>query len=97
MTKRKTPYKHPVSAHTRSGKPITNYVRGKGDKPTKSRRSRVVGESPLSSEFDVTVSYISTSEKIPVEAKNYIIAFGRGVELREKTEDPVRVKIRMVK
>jgi len=97
--KRKTPYEHPVISHFRKGKPVSNYRRGKGDQEIKQRKSRLVG-NPVSSLFayDVTVDYISSSEKVHVdEAKDYIKAFGQGIESREKTEEPKSVKIRMVK
>ena len=95
---RKSPYKHPVSAHTRSGKPVTNYVRGKGDQVIKQRSSRVVGGNPSSSPYDVTISYPSSSEKVHVDdAKDNVGAFDNSMVSREKTEVPMSVRMRMVK
>ena len=96
MSPRKSPYKHPVNSHVRSGKPVTNYVRGKGDQVIKPRSSRVVGDNPSSSPYDVTVNYVSSSEKIHVDAKDNVRAFDSGMVSREKTDTPMSVKIRMV-
>ncbi len=41
MPKRRSPIRHPVRGHTREGKPVEGYQRGKGTKPQ--GRSKVVG------------------------------------------------------
>lgn len=42
--RRKPPIRHKVRDHTREGKPVKNYQRGKGTKPRDHCRRRVVGE-----------------------------------------------------
>ena len=55
---RKSPYEHPVKAHTRKGRPVKRYRRGKGKKPLRVRRKRrVVTE----------VGVIKKVRRIPVE------------------------------
>ncbi|MBC8273605.1 MAG: hypothetical protein H8E40_01350 [Chloroflexi bacterium] len=95
--KRKTPYKHPVSAHTRSNKPVTNYVRGKGNQIIQQRRSRVVGETGYVGPFDITINYVSDSEQFSVEAKDYGGALTRGMENRDDVQRPSSINMRLFK
>lgn len=97
VSKRKTPYKHPVKTHKRRGKTVNKYERGKGDKVNKARRSRVVGGNPSSLEYAVTVTYIGSSEQLSVDARNYLGALDMGLENRDKIERPTSIRIRMVK
>ncbi len=98
MSPRKSPHEHGVNSHVRSGKPVQNYRRGKGDKPLRSpRRSRVVGNTPLEGPYNITVSYISTSERFSVDAKNYLGALDRGLEQRDSIERPKSIRMKLVK
>jgi len=97
VSKRKTPYRHPVTAHKRNGTYISQYERGKGDKAIKLRKSRVVGGNPSSTAYDVTVNYINSAEVVNVDAKNYLSALDEGLENRDKIEQPTSIRIRMVK
>ncbi len=95
---RKTPYKHPVKEHKRKGKPVQKYERGKGDQAKKNskRRSRVVGGSrnPARSIYDITVIYVGASERLEVDAKNYIGALDSGLADRDEIETPKMVRMR---
>ena len=100
--RRKSPYRHDVREHKRSGKngayPVHKYKRGKGDEPPHNpRRRRVVGGMNPGGLFDVSVFYVGeASERFSVDAKDYGGALGEGIESRDKSLPPETIKLRKV-
>ncbi len=86
---RKTPYRHPVSGHTRSGKFVDHYVRGKGKKP-------VIGDSfthlSARSGFKVTLYYGERKEIRSVQAGTFTEAITAA--FMQNGGEPSRVKVR---
>jgi len=82
---RKSPYRHHVSEHVRrdgngSWKPVSDYERGKGDKPYgRSRPHKVIGEDVA---FDVKVYYHDhSSEELTVQAPSDLNALDEAMNL----------------
>jgi len=87
-SRRKSPVRHQVSGHVRDGKQIAPFMRGKGSRPKKSQRSRVVGrkvdENLPKNELAFTVNFKYSDE--PGDGESIIvIADAPGDELDEET------------
>jgi len=108
ITRRKSPFKHKVREHTRAGRPVQRYVRGKGKKPrqlTKHNKSRVVGQTRAKSvigdlgfrNFDVDIEYLQgSSERFTVRSPNYPSALNSGMSRRKSIDDPKKIWIKGV-
>jgi len=89
--KRKSPYRHPVKSHTRSGIKVSHYERGKGSKPKQPLRIR----KPLNGgDFTVIVFFDGERESHPVKAKTYTDALNSGLNRIQTPEIPQRIRIR---
>ncbi len=95
-TRRKSPVKHKVSGHTRKGKKIEEYVRGKGKKKKVSRRSRVVvGSSLVEVPYRVSIFYArGPREEFFVDVKSLDQGLREGMSRRESVSPPSVVRIR---
>lgn len=94
MVKRKSPHEHQVGHHVREGRIVRDYQRGKGDKPIRTRRSRVVGETNPIEPYDITIFYDRTKEKLNVDAKDYIGALDSGLAYRDEIQPPKIIRMR---
>ena len=89
--KRKRPYRHPVKSHVRSGNKVTNYERGKGNKPRGSSK-RSLGRGGVN--YSVQVFYPSGSETHSVGGATYVGALKSGLTRLETEDAPIRVHLR---
>jgi len=97
--KRKSPFRHKVSSHTRrspKGKTVkvTEYWRGKGKKPiiNLKRKSRKFSSNSL---FVVEIHYPDMpSEQVLVKANNYFTALEEGLAKRKRFVPPSIVDVR---
>jgi len=89
---RKSPYKHNVSGHFRSGKFIDNYDRGKGRKPAEPARKPSLGRSSDTG-FKVTMYYPGGRRTLPVKAGTFTEAIMRGFDQADGG-DPSHVMVR---
>jgi len=102
--KRKSPYRHRVREHKRQGHPVHSYERGKGDKPTLSkkrrlstyvRKEKVPSPKSKSTSFNVKVEYPDYSfETFDVVAPSFVHALDRGIEERKQLKIPIIVAMR---
>jgi len=88
--RRKSPYRHPVKGHTRSGIKVGNYERGKGLKPRKPSKERARGRG----DFTVLLYFDSERESHPVRANTYVNALNAGLGMMQTPEIPDRIRIR---
>ena len=88
---RKHPYRHPVKSHVRSGNRVTNYERGKGDKPRGSSKNSL-GRGGVN--YSVQVFYPSGSETHSVGGATYVGALKSGLTRLEADDAPIRVHLR---
>lgn len=89
--KRKSPYRHPVRRHIRSGVEVKRYDRGKGSKPKQASKTR----TPLKGgDFTVLIYFDSERESHPVRAKTYTAALNAGLGMIQTPEIPDRIRIR---
>ena len=88
---RKHPYRHPVKSHVRSGNRVTNYKRGKGDKPRGSSKNSL-GRGGVN--YSVQVFYPSGSEAHNVGSSTYVGALKSGLNRLETEDAPIRVHLR---
>ena len=91
MTRRKSPYRHPVKSHVRSGNTVTNYVRGKGKKAGNPSPSRAGGGGV---KYRVQIFYPSGSESYGVEGTTYVGALKSGLTHLETDATPSRVHLK---
>ena len=91
MTRRKSPYRHPVKSHVRSGNRVTNYERGKGKKAGNPSPSRGGGGGVR---YSVQVFYPSGSEAHNVGSSTYVGALKSGLNRLETEDAPIRVHLR---
>ena len=95
---RKSPYKHHVRKHIRKGKPVHDYDRGKGNKPSLIRPFSIGGSTP----YIVKVTYPDTSSETvnvsssgrnpaPIAFRN---ALNIGVEMRRLIKPPKIISVR---
>ena len=90
MTRRR-PYRHPVKSHVRSGVRVTNYERGKGNKPRNpSSKGLRRGEVP----YNVQVFYPGGSEAHNVGGSTYVGALKSGLTHLKTEDTPIRVHLR---
>ena len=89
---RKSPYKHKVRNHIRSGKPVINYQRGKGEQ--KKINNIIKNYSHGGGSYNVSIFYDSGSEKLTIPAVTPISALDMGIELRKQSNIPKRLVIR---
>ena len=88
---RKTPYKHPVKTHVRSGVKVKNYERGKGNKP-KDSSSNILGGRGVN--YRVQVFYPSGSEAHKVGGSTYVGALKSGLNHLQADGTPYRVHLK---
>ena len=100
---RKSPYLHQVKSHTRQGKQIDTYERGKGDPlRTRSRPKTVVGKGgtkPLGAKGEYTVSLYYSGfdfENFEIESSDFEEAMHQGFAKSRSPEFPEKVKVRCV-
>ncbi len=102
--KRRTPIEHTVSEHTRKGKVIAPFQRGKGKRASKTVRSRVKktvqkpSGDPIGVEgsYRVRLWYVSHSnEKFDLESTNFQEAQKSGFGMSSNVEHPIKVSVRM--
>jgi len=91
---RKSPYKHNVSGHFRSGKFIDNYDRGKGRKPAEPARRPSLGHGSPDTGFKVTFYYKEGRAVQPVKAGTFTEAVIQGFQVLNPPSPPRRVSIR---
>ena len=91
MPRRKAPYRHPVKSHFRSGNRVTNYERGKGDKPRDSSKNSL-GRGGVN--YSVQVFYSSGSEAHNVGGSTYVGALKSGLNRLETDATPIRVHLK---
>lgn len=89
--KRKSPYRHPVRSHTRSGIHVGKYERGKGSKPKPRRRDPSTGKK-----FTVIAHFGRGRESLPVRANTYSTALREGLGMIQTPEIPDRIMIRRI-
>lgn len=91
---RKSPYRHDVGGHTRSGRPVSPYERGKGAKPrTRSRPRRVVGSTKADTGYSITVGYpTGPGDSFNVEASSFLEAIDQGVKRSSKAPTFIRMR-----
>ena len=89
--KRKTPYRHPVKSHVRSGNRVTNYERGKGNKPKGASKSSL-GRGGVN--YSVQVFYPSGSESYSVGGATYVGALKSGLSHLDADGTPYRVHLK---
>jgi len=84
---RKSPYKHPVKAHTRKGYPVTNYERGRGKKPrTRSRPRKFIASGDS---FNIQIFYEKEpSETFTQSGKNYAEVINPSLLRRKSPKNP---------
>ena len=95
--KRKSPYKHTVKDHIRSGRQVKNYLRGKGNKTAVTKKFSL-GSSP----YIVKVTYLDRSSETvdvsPSKKRDVTTVFRNalniGVELRRYIKPPIIVSVR---
>lgn len=105
--KRKTPYKHDVKSHTRSGRTVKSYVRGMGEKAVRAMKKRAakrVAERVVTvkkkdvsktNNFTVRVEYVDKSyEHVDVNAPDYINALDGGIDGRKIPKELAVIRIR---
>lgn len=91
--KRRSPYRHPVRGHKRSGVDVKNYERGKGSKPKQKIKTRI----PLKGgDFTVLIYFDRERESHPVRAKTYTEALNAGLRMIQTPEIPDQIRIRRV-
>lgn len=104
---RKSPHKHTVSGHKRRGKWVQPFDRGRGTRPLKVRRSRVVGgkgDLPTNElAFTVNFKYsdkpgdgesvivIADAPGDKLDAKTYRRVLGEAFEEKVDTREPIEV------
>jgi len=88
---RKTPYKHPVKTHIRSGAKVRNYERGKGRKSKDSSLKRLGGGGV---NYRVQVFYPSGSESHNVGGVTYVGALKSGLTYLQAEGAPYRVHLK---
>lgn len=91
---RKTPYRHKVSSHVRSGVKVSNYERGKGRKLVKPKHRSKKG---MNVNYSVTLYFDKGSEKHPVPGPTATAAAKQGINQIQTPEIPRRMKIERVK
>ena len=100
---RDSPYRHRVRQHKRLGYVVHSYERGKGPKPSSSKkrkpappiRREKTSRSKKSTSFNVRVEYPDYSiETLDVVAPTFVRALDRGIEERKKLKIPVLVAMR---
>jgi len=89
--KRRSPYRHPVRSHIRSGVEVKKYERGKGSKPKRTQRTRIPARG---GDFTVIVFFDGERESHPVKAKTYTDALNSGLNRIQTPEIPQRIRIR---
>lgn len=98
---RKTPYKHQVKNHTRSGRPVRSYERGKGRKPRQPRktsRSKKVVVGGAYSTIRIELEYFERSkEKFELKTNRYDSALSQGLSKRKNVEDPKTITLQGVR
>lgn len=103
---RKSPHKHKVKEHTRQGRRIAEYERGKGKKPSRKIRRKtkkvVVGKKRGKIESDFT-KFVFTiiyqegkEERSTIKSSGYFSALDDGLRKRKRTDPPHRIRIRGV-
>jgi len=88
--RRKSPYRHPVRSHTRSGVKVGKYERGKGPKPKPPSRTH----PSMQGGFTVSLYFDHESESHSVRAKTYVMALNAGLGMIQTSEIPDRIRIR---
>jgi len=88
---RKSPYKHPVKSHVRSGMKVKKYERGQGNRPNNST-SREVGRGGVN--YGVQVFYPGGSESYSVEGATYVGALKSGLVRMKAEAAPYRVHLK---
>lgn len=92
--KRKPPYRHDVSSHTRAGTRVNKYPRGKGDKPRK--KNRAIRGSPAG--YSLTIHYPGEpSENVNVSTGTYTGAVREAFKRIHTPKVPNRVVVRRLK
>jgi len=89
--KRKSPYKHSVIPHVRSGGKVRRYERGKGGKP-KAQSSNILGKRGVN--YRVQVFYPSGSETHNIGGTTYVGALKSGLSHLQAEGAPYRVHLR---
>lgn len=87
---RKTPYKHPVKNHVRSGAKVRNYERGKGKKPKVFSIKRQ-GRGGVN--YGVQIFHAGGSERYNVAAGTYVGALKTGLNYLQDEGAPYRVHL----
>ena len=91
---RKSPIKHLVRSHQRSGIPVGHYERGKGSKPTQRTTVRPRLGSP---DYRVTLYFDVGSESHRVPATTLTDAAQQGIRSIQTPKVPRRMRIRRLK
>lgn len=95
-TRRKSPFRHKVRDHYRSGRPVSRYWRGKGDKPrprlVKVFHPHVGNSSPT--DYNVEIKYSSSSENLFVVANDVLSAMDKALQMRSRIESPTSIILR---
>ena len=91
---RKSPFKHHVKSHIRSGKRVHDYDRGKGKQPKKLANPMMNKTKKSDTNHTVIIKYNkSSSEKIQVNAKNHPNAIDKALNMRKSTEFPMLIEV----
>ena len=91
----KTPHRHRVKAHTRDGKRIGAYWRGKGNPPRRIGRFRSLTKKDKYEEFNITFDYgKNRKEKVTVMAIDMDDAMNLALENRTSKLKPKNAVIR---
>lgn len=92
---RKSPYKHPVKSHIRSGRKVHNYIRGRGEKPTKLADPRISFKKPSPkppTKFTVSIKYLKSRETFQVDASSHDNAIKIAMAKRKSIKSPKEVE-----
>ena len=94
--KRKSPIKHHVRSHTRSGNPVHDYDRGHGEHPPKLSNPHIKsGNKQEIKNYQVIIKYTNLpTESFPVKSKNYPQAIELGLLSRLHITPPYKLDVR---
>ena len=91
---RKSPYKHRVRSHTRKGRLVRSYERGKGERPLPAPRRRPVSPRSSGQFFRVRILYSDGGvETVIVNASSYLSAIDKGLMERRRLGTPYTIAL----
>lgn len=95
---RKSPIRHHVRQHKRKGKPVHDYMRGKGERKPKLAKPRLKHQQSVKSNFHVKIVYSNlASESLSVTAANYPEAIETALTIRREITPPWQIDAKKLK